>query len=213
MAVAVTGARCDVRVGGRAAAWGEAVSVPSGARVVVGPAGSGVRSYVAVAGGISLEPVLGSRSTDTLAMVGPPVLAEGMVLPVGVHRGEPHEAPALNRPHDEVVLRYDAGPRADWFAGTVEGVYEVQAESNRIGLRLAGEPLRRTRPDELPSEGIVLGAIQVPATGQPLVFLNDHPTTGGYPVVGVVLAEDLHLCAQLRPGARVVLRRSDPRPQ
>jgi allophanate hydrolase subunit 2 len=72
-------------------------------------------------------------------------------------------------------------------------------------VRLEGPTLPRRREEELPSEGIVLGAIQVPASGRPLVFLNDHPTTGGYPVVGVVAAEDLAVCAQLRPGSRVRL--------
>ena len=203
---AVTGAPCDVLVNGNAAAWGEAVTVPAGARIVVGPATTGVRAYVAVSGGIQVEPVLGSRSTDTLAFVGPPVVTAGTVLPVGPARDIPGEAAAIPRSYDHVELRYHVGPRADWFSTRLEGTYEVTPDSNRVGLRLKGAPLRRSRDDELPSEGIVLGAIQVPANGQPLVFLNDHPTTGGYPVVGVVRREDLHLCAQLRPGNRVTLR-------
>ncbi|MEP6816539.1 MAG: allophanate hydrolase subunit 2 family protein, partial [Marmoricola sp.] len=81
--------------------------------------------------------------------------------------------------------------------------YAVTAESNRIGLRLHGVPLVRARHDELPSEGMVLGAVQVPPNGQPMVFLNDHPVTGGYPVLGVVLDRDLPVCAQLRPGETV----------
>ncbi|MGH3370602.1 MAG: allophanate hydrolase subunit 2 family protein, partial [Nocardioidaceae bacterium] len=83
--------------------------------------------------------------------------------------------------------------------------WTVSAQSNRIGLRLEGTALERSRTEEMPSEGLVLGAVQVPASGQPLVFLNDHPTTGGYPVVGVVGPEDLAVCAQLRPGSTVRL--------
>ncbi len=206
MAIAVTGAVADVTVAGHAAAWGEALSAPAGARVVVGPARTGVRSYVALAGGVAVEPVLGSRSTDTLAYVGPPVLAPGHTLPVGTTTGEPQDAAAIVRHTQHVTLRYDVGPRADWFEAPLEGTFEVTADSNRVGLRLRGTALRRTREGELASEGIVLGAVQVPADGQPLVFLHDHPTTGGYPVVGVVLSEDLHLCAQLRPGATVSFR-------
>jgi allophanate hydrolase subunit 2 len=84
--------------------------------------------------------------------------------------------------------------------------WTVAADSNRVALRLTGEALVRRREGELPSEGLVLGAVQVPPDGQPLVFLADHPTTGGYPVVGVVDAADLWQCAQLRPGEPVRFR-------
>ncbi|HET7735136.1 MAG TPA: biotin-dependent carboxyltransferase family protein [Nocardioidaceae bacterium] len=204
---AVTGALCDVLVDGRASPWGQPIAVKAGARIVVGPAHEGVRSYLAVSGGFDVEPVLGSRSTDTLAFVGPSVVRTGDELPVGPPNEVSREASAIPRPRVDVVLRYDPGPRDDWFAAGPDGSYEVGPESNRVGLRLRGRPLERVRTDELPSEGIVLGAIQVPADGQPLVFLNDHPTTGGYPVVGVVDPEDLAQCAQLRPGSTVTFRR------
>jgi len=194
-------------VDNRASAWGEPISAPAGSRVTIGPATEGVRSYVAVSGGILVEPVLGSRSTDTLAFVGPPVVRTGDELPVGSPGEAPGEAAAIPVPRGNVVVRYHPGPRDEWFASAPEGAYEVSADSNRVGLRLGGRPIERRRTDELPSEGIVLGAIQVPSDGQPLVFLNDHPTTGGYPVIGVVLAEDLAQCAQLRPGDSVTFRR------
>jgi allophanate hydrolase subunit 2 len=106
------------------------------------------------------------------------------------------------------VLRLQPGPREDWFEdgalATLTGTsYAVTGDSNRVGLRLEGRPLTRRRTDELPSEGLVLGSVQVPPSGRPLVFLHDHPTTGGYPVVAVVEPDDLWLCAQLRPGERV----------
>jgi allophanate hydrolase subunit 2 len=110
------------------------------------------------------------------------------------------------------VLRLHPGPRLDWLAeGAWEqlttATYQVTAESNRVGLRLRGPALRRRgdAPVELPSEGIVLGAVQVPPSGHPLVFLADHPTTGGYPVVAVLDPADLPVCAQLRPGDPVRL--------
>lgn len=210
MAVAVTGARCQVRVAGRPARWGAAIAVPAGAEVQVGPAAEGVRSYVALAGGIDVPPVLGSRSTDLLSGLGPRPVAAGEVLPLGPAGRTPYEAEAVpGRPGD--ALRLVLGPRADWFArralDEVDGAtYEVAADSNRIGLRLVGPPITRERDDELPSEGMVLGAVQVPPSGQPTVLLADHPTTGGYPVVAVVVADDLWVCAQARPGDRLTLR-------
>ena len=208
--LAVTGAPCEVRVGRRSVGHGAAVTVPAGSVVTVGPATSGVRSYVALAGGIDIEPVLGSRSTDTLAWVGPPRLVAGQVLDLGTPGRWP-EPPAavVVRPRSR-VLRLHRGPRVDWlddaaWQGLHGASYAVEPDSDRIGLRLGGHPVAR-RTGELPSEGMVQGAVQVPPSGQPVVFLADHPTTGGYPVVAVVDDADLDLCAQLRPGERVELR-------
>lgn len=140
-------------------------------------------------------------------------LTQGDELPVGERFGEPRgiDVPAVRRLLPPVTLRLVPGPRLDWFTGpaldTLTGSsYGVSPDSNRIGLRLDGPALARRRKEELPSEGIVLGAIQVPASGQPLVFLNDHPTTGGYPVIAVVVPEDLARCAQMRPGDEVRFR-------
>lgn len=205
--VAVTGADCSVSLDGQAAGHGRAEWLAAGAVLRLGPARRGVRSYVAVSGGIALEPVLGSRSTDTLAWVGPPRVVEGGELPVGEPAGRPvaHDTP---RPPTRGPLRVDPGPRAEWLAPDAldrlcRTAYTVTTESNRIGLRLAGHPIAWARDGELASEGMVLGAVQVPPDGQPVVFLADHPPTGGYPVLAVVRAEDLWQCAQLRPGETV----------
>ncbi|MDT0201333.1 biotin-dependent carboxyltransferase family protein [Nocardioides sp. AE5] len=204
---AVTGAPCPVTVAGRAVAHGEPVFAPAGSEVVVGAALRGVRSYLAVAGGVAVAPVLGSRSTDTLAWVGPPRLVVGMELAVGTPSGEirPLDVPPPVRGR---ALRVIAGPRLDWFAPEAwrtlcTATWRAGAESNRIGLRLGGPALERSRTGELASEPMVLGAVQVPPSGQPVVFLADHPVTGGYPVIAVVLADDLHHCAQARPGDEV----------
>ncbi|WP_053913401.1 biotin-dependent carboxyltransferase family protein [Streptomyces sp. SCSIO 75703] len=208
--VAVAGAPCRVRVDGRPAAWGAAVDVPAGSLLEVGTAVRGVRAYVAVSGGVRVEPVLGSRSTDLLSGLGPPPLADGTVLPLG-RPGVPHarvDVAPQPGPPAELVLRVVPGPRADWFtAGAlrtfVTGAYRVSGASNRVGLRVEGPALRRSRRGELASEGMVLGAVQVPPDGLPVVFLADHPTTGGYPVVGVVRAADLPAAAQAVPGTPV----------
>ncbi|MER7803790.1 biotin-dependent carboxyltransferase family protein [Streptomyces parvulus] len=208
--VAVAGAPCPVTVDGRPVSWGAPVGVPAGALLDVGPAGSGVRSYVAVSGGVLVEPVLGSRSTDLLSGLGPPPLCDGAVLALGRPGGRRARVDVAPQPAPpaELVLRVAPGPRADWFTpGAVRTftsrAYRVSPASNRIGLRMEGPSLERARPGELPSEGMVLGAVQVPPDGRPVVFLADHPTTGGYPVIGVVRPADLPAAAQAVPGTPV----------
>lgn len=208
--IAVTGAEAVVTVDGRSVPWGSAIPVPAGAVVVVGPAVRGLRSYVAVAGGVEVEEVLGSRSGDLLSGLGPAPLTAGSLLPLGA---VPRAAVGVSAvpPGPNSRLRLVLGPRADWFEeetlAILDGAsYQVGASSNRIGLRLTGPALRRSRAGELPTEPMVLGAVQVPPSGQPVVFLADHPTTGGYPVIGVVLGADLPVCAQARPGETLILR-------
>ncbi|HEY0888078.1 MAG TPA: biotin-dependent carboxyltransferase family protein [Nocardioides sp.] len=190
---------------------------PSGGELRVAAPATGVRTYLAVAGGVAVEPVLGSRSTDTLAWVGPSRVVDGALLPLGAPVGEPSPLDVPRTPRLE-ALRIVAGPRADWFAPDAldrlcATTWTVQADSDRVGLRLAGPPLERARSGELPSEGMVLGAVQVPPDGQPVVFLADHPPTGGYPVLGVVHPADLWWCAQRRPGDAVRLRRAPVAPR
>ncbi len=209
--IAVTGAQVPVTVSGRGRDWGNAVAVPAGALVELGDASSGLRAYVAVSGGIDVEPVLGSRSTDLLSGLGPAPVTEGDVLPVGAPTGDPVPVDTVRPRRPTRELRLRLGPREEWFddesVKALRGAsYVVGSASNRIGLRLEGEKIRWRAKDELPSEGMVLGAVQVPPNGQPVVFLNDHPTTGGYPVIGVVVADDLPVCAQLRPGDEITLR-------
>ncbi|KAB1933802.1 biotin-dependent carboxyltransferase family protein [Micromonospora sp. ALFpr18c] len=206
--VAVTGAEVTVHVGDRPGDTGRPLSVPAGAVLRIGPARRGVRSWLAVAGGIDVPPVLGSRSTDTLSGLGPPPLRDGDRLPLGRPAGEPAPVDLTvgTAPPPELHLSVRLGPRHDWFTPTaldrlLGTPYTVSPVSNRVGARLAGAPLPRAVAGELPSEAIVLGAVQVPADGQPLIFLADHPTTGGYPVVGVVT--DVTPLAQARPGTTV----------
>ncbi|MFD7939306.1 biotin-dependent carboxyltransferase family protein [Streptomyces sp. NPDC059755] len=210
MTVAVGGAPCRVTVDGRPVAWGAPVRVRAGTLLDIGPADSGVRTYVGLAGGIIVEPVLGSRSTDLLSGLGPPPLTDGSVLPLG-RELVPHarvDVAPQPAPPAELVLRVTLGPRDDWFTpdalrAFTSRTFLVSSASNRIGLRTEGPALERARSGELASEGMVLGAVQVPPAGRPVVFLADHPTTGGYPVIGVVRAVDLAAAAQAVPGTPV----------
>jgi biotin-dependent carboxylase-like uncharacterized protein len=206
--IALTGAAARATVDGAEVPFRQAATVPAGALLRIGPARGGVRTYLAVAGGIDVPAVLGSRSTDTLSGLGPAPLRDGDRLPVGTPPGRSSTVDTVPPAGGDPVLRIRRGPRADWFTEaawqTLCGTpYTVTPVSNRIGARLAGASLTRARHDELASEGVVLGAVQVPPGGQPLVFLADHPTTGGYPVIGVVEAADLPLLAQARPGTTV----------
>ena len=204
-----TGARC-------AGPWphNAPTRLQAGQELLLGPPISGVRTYLAVRGGLAVEPVLASRSTDLLSGLGPAVLAAGDVLSVGSPTGPMPDvdlAPVAEPEAGEVVLTVSVGPRRDWFGDQTWSVllssaYEVTSDSNRVGLRLDGPELVRHRRGELPSEGMVRGALQIPPSGLPVLFLADHPVTGGYPVLAYVDDDDVDRCAQLRPGQRVRFR-------
>lgn len=210
--VVSTGARCP------GAPHAAPTVLRRGQELRLGPPASGLRTYLAVRGGIAVPPVLGSRATDLLAGLGPAVVATGDVLPVG----EPVDpapgvdlAPVPEPTAGELIATVLPGPRADWFgdagwAALTGQAWTVTSESNRVGLRLDGAPLERLRAGELPSEGMVRGALQVPPSGLPVLFLADHPVTGGYPVIGYVTDSDVDACAQLRPGQALRLRPGRP---
>ncbi|WP_083532699.1 urea amidolyase family protein [Brevibacterium epidermidis] len=193
---------------------GEAFALADGDELELGPAERGVRRYLAVRGGIDAETALVSSSADTLAGLGPAAVDKGTTLSVHDPRTAPHLVdPAPARPRDlpqageTVEMTVTLGPREDWFtdAGVetlLSQVWTVTHESDRVGLRLSGEvPLERARTGELPSEGAVTGALQVPPNGQPVLFGPDHPLTGGYPIIASV--DDLDLAAQLPPGVKL----------
>ena len=210
LVVTTTGAR-----GPASPAHNAPARLAAGTELRLGTPATGLRTYVAVRGGVAVEPVLGSRSTDLLSGLGPPPLSVGDELLVGDATGPMPGvdlAPVADPPGGDVTVRVLPGPRADWFppeaAAALTGTaWTVTGESNRIGLRLAGEPLQRSRTGELASEGMVRGALQVPPSGQPVLFLADAPVTGGYPVIGYVADDDVDRCGQLRPGQVLRLRR------
>ncbi|MDP3969687.1 MAG: 5-oxoprolinase/urea amidolyase family protein [Nocardioides sp.] len=215
--VVVTGGRGPVLLDGQLVGDHAPVAVPPGAHLEVGPATQGLRRYVGVRGGVAVAPVLGSRSRDVLAEVGPPPPRRGDLLPVGAAPATPLRVDqATPQTVADSPLRVVAGPRADWVHDVhalVGTAWTVGEQSNRVGVRLrsaGGSPppgLARVDPGrELPSEGLWRGAVQVPPSGEPVVFLADHPVTGGYPVVGVVVDADVDRVAQLRPGDPLRLR-------
>jgi biotin-dependent carboxylase-like uncharacterized protein len=220
-AVAVTGALAPVAVDSRPAGWAVPILLRGGQTLDIGTATHGIRCYVAVSGGITAAQVMGSVSTDLLSGLGPPPLALGQVLPLGSPTGAPStlDFAPYPTPPAELRLSLHLGPRHDWVAA--EGLralttcaYRVTPASNRIAVRLEGQPVTQSRGDELPSEGVVEGSVQIPPDGQPLIFLADHPTTAGYPIVGVIAPRLVGQCAQARPGITVTFslaKASDPR--
>jgi len=213
LVIALSGARVEVALDG----------TPTRASVLAAPAGTvvslsaprwGLRSYLAVAGGLDVAPVLGSRSTDVLSGLGPAPLQPGdrvAVLPAaaGLPTRERDEA----RPPSGALVMLDAstGPRADWLADAGElyaRPWQISALADRVGTRLEGEPLERSMTAELPSEGVLTGSVQVPPSGLPVILGPDHPVTGGYPVVAVLTATASDVLAQLRAGTTVRFRRA-----
>lgn len=208
----------------RIAGQGGAQAIPPGApfaldagdELLIAPPASGMRSYLALRGGYDVAPVLGSAATDTLAFVGPPVLGAGdAAAPAqapgrgpAAAVGAPEPQPALPAPGDLVVLPVTLGPRADWFTpGMIrrflDQEWQVTPQSSRVGIRLQGDAITREDARELPSEGTETGAIQIPHSGQPVLFLADHPLTGGYPVIATLHPAALDLAGQIPPGARI----------
>ena len=242
--VALTGARTPYVVTGAAGrrhgGSGDVVFLAAGERLELGAPTHGVRTYLAVRGGVQVPPVLGSRSFDSMAGLGPAPLRAGDALTVGdgcaaEEAPETPAAPAAWAPGwccltgsgvtgaaggagevdgTPLALEVLPGPREDLFDPEAWQVLArpsvVEAECDRIGVRLRpASPVRRRDLRELPSEGMVRGAVQVPPDGRPVLFGPDHPVTGGYPVIGVLTEAAADLAAQLRPGERVRLARVD----
>ncbi|WP_425302315.1 biotin-dependent carboxyltransferase family protein [Nocardia neocaledoniensis] len=211
LTVAVTGAATPATVDGTPVGHASVLELAEGQVLRLGYATSGLRSYVAVRGGIDVPMVLGSRSRDTMSGIGPEPLRAGSQLPVGP---SPRTLPTVEFapvpvPPELLTVRAMPGPRAEWFADPAElfrGTWSVSPDTDRIGARLdraEGAPLVRSITRELPAEGVALGSVQVPPSGQPVVFLADHPITGGYPVIAVVIDADVDRVAQARPGERL----------
>jgi biotin-dependent carboxylase-like uncharacterized protein len=205
--IAVTGAIGPIHLDGHPVEHGRALVLFPDQELSLGTFGVGLRAYLSVSGGVDLPPVLGSRSSDLLAGLGPAPLTAGSTVPVGLpHHLEDDlpDVPALlssGSTNVNIVL----GPRTDWFTDASVATFlstgwTVSPMSNRVGIRLDGPVLERRITDELPSEPCLFGSVQVASGGQPVVLGPDHPVTGGYPVIAVVADADLDRLAQLRPG-------------
>ncbi|TAN04243.1 MAG: biotin-dependent carboxyltransferase family protein [Rhodanobacteraceae bacterium] len=223
--IAVTGAPIPVRVGGIEQAMWAPVPVPAGTTIELGAMREGCRSYLAVQGGFDAAPVLGSRSMDVNARIGPfggRPLQAGDVLPIATADGgtlasaadagtvkkrawrlDPR--PWFDEGNTRRTLRLIPGAHFERLAESsrerlFSGSFKVDADSNRVGLRLIGPRLEWTTPIEMVSEGCVPGLLQLPPSGHPIAFGPECPVSGGYPRIGQIAAVDMSCLAQLRPG-------------
>ena len=209
--MAITGALFEVALDDRPIGTGESFTVRTGQRLKFGRIIQGARAYLAIAGGAQTAPVLGSRATHVVSRMGGfqgRALAAGDVIPIEAAPGTrpSRKAAGLTLPtKGRALLRVIPGPQDDWFhpeaLRTIGGVaFRISPRSNRMGYRLQGPPLRRVREGELISEPVGIGAIQVPAAGEPILLMADRQTAGGYPKIGHVITADLPLAGQLAPG-------------
>ena len=206
--VAVTGSPTGLLINGRSGSSHCPFALSEGDRLVIQPPAQGVRNYLAVRGGIKIAKTLGSRSTDLLSGLGPAPLEPGQQLRVGHTRQRMPDVDQAPPNEPRKVLTVRPGPRRDWFTDSawaefLQTTWTATADGNRVAVRLDGPRLTRRITAELPSEGLIRGAVQVPASGQPLIFLADHPVTGGYPVIAVLTDRSADHAAQLRPGDQV----------
>jgi antagonist of KipI len=192
-----------VLTGGRSASLPnyEGIDAKPGETIRVGPLETGARCYLCVAGGIDVPLVAGSASTHTLSGLGGQPLKKSDVLPIGKPgtRSEKHSIPAELRNYSK-QLRVTRGPQADEFdeAPFYANEYTVSQDSNRMGLRLEGPALESSQHGQMITEGVPLGAIQIPANGQPIILFVDQQTTGGYPKIANIITADIPSSAQLR---------------
>lgn len=216
--IAVTGADTSPTLNGIKFGTNSIQHVRDGQVISFGAPRAGLRTYLAVRGGICVEPVLGSRSYDVMSAIGPSPLQAGDELPVGEHSNdypELDQAPVAPICEQLVELMVVPGPHDDWLVdpdALVHTIWMASNRSDRVGMRLEGRPLQYRWPDrQLPSEGTTRGAIQVPPNGLPVILGPDHPVTGSYPVVGVVTDDNIDKAAQVRPGQYLRLHWARPR--
>jgi antagonist of KipI len=217
-AIAITGAELGPRLNGREIESWKRQLVTPGSILEFSGRRSGARAYLAVSGGIDLEPWLGSRSTYLMAAVGGfdgRALRAGDRLPIGrsaLSLTRPSIPPDRRPPYtSEPTVRVVLGPHADRFTeegidSFLSGSYQITPSSNRMGYRLEGPKIAHTRGPDLISCGIPLGGIQVPGSGQPIILTADHQTAGGYTMIATVIQADIPLVAQCLPGERLRFR-------
>jgi antagonist of KipI len=221
---AIAGAEFDVTVGDRPAPWNAAFVVSAGSRLRFRRRRQGVRAYLAVAGGVAVPPILGSRSTHVVSAMGGidgRALRAGDRLPLGDRSTARSPAPTLDAPlvtlpRGDARVRVLPGPQLDYFASNALDAlqsrpYVIAQNSDRMGFRLTGPRLAHARGADIISDATPLGVLQVPASGQPILLMADRQTAGGYPKVATVITADMAVAGQLGPGDEILFRVCSPR--
>lgn len=206
--MALTGAGCDAYLDKQRIWTGWNYPVRAGQRLVLHRPKRGMRSYLAVSGGIDVPKVLGSRSTDLTGGFGGldgRKLKDGDVLPLGEVRHVPQKSQGIKQLLFNNYIRVLPGPEYQEFSPEEQEFFwrtpwHLSPQSNRMGYRLNGHSLRRNSSREMFAHGLLPGVIQVPHGGQPIVLMADAQTTGGYPSIACVIEADLYHLAQIRLG-------------
>lgn len=225
LVIAVTGAESELMIRDQqgvkcSEVTYQAVALEQGDEIYIRPPKVGLRNYLAIRGGIEVEKVFGSASYDSLAHLGPQALQKQQMIyrsnavtqAVQIHVVAPYRPRVDEVTQIEVVL----GPRTDWFTAESRGLFlkqlwQVTADNHRIGIKLTGSiPLKRLNHSELASEATCTGAIQVPTDGQPVIFMRDHPLTGGYPVIANICPQHIDVIAQLAVGSFIQFHAVQP---
>jgi biotin-dependent carboxylase-like uncharacterized protein len=219
--VALTGSEFGATLDGKPAELWASFEAKAGQALRLGPTRSGARCYLCVAGGIEAKLFLGSASTHILSGLGGHegrALRKGDVLKIGAAGGSSRKrrlsARALKELQSRKVLRVTPGPQSNWFSESAQQIfyastYRVAEESNRMGIRLEGAAIPMASSGEMISEGVALGAIQVPEGGQPIILFVEQQTTGGYPKIANIISADVHSLGQLRPRDEIRFERID----
>ena len=211
MVLALTGCDFGTTLDGHAVPLWTSFEVASGQKLQIGSTRTGARCYLCVQGGIAVKLFLGSASTHLLSGLGGlegRALRRGDVLTVGpappgfIHKRVATEV--LEQLAFRKTLRVTDGPQWDWFSGSAQDLlltipYRVTEEANRMGLRLEGAPITANSEAPMITEGVSLGAIQVPPSGQPIILFVEQQTTGGYPKIANIISADMANVGQLRP--------------
>ena len=221
---AITGAEMNAKLDGQPLKRGRAYQAGKGQILSMSMAENGVRAYIAFRGGIDVPLVMGSRSTNLKSSFGGYEgrrLMDGDILKLGEDSGCQEEISALLMKEKvqpeysgRISVRVIPGPQDDYFPEETKekfygGVYKVSSDSDRMGIRLIGEKLESNEGTDIVSDGITFGSIQVTSSGQPIVLMADHQTTGGYAKIATVVSEDLPLLSQARPGDIVEFIKTD----
>ena len=218
--IAITGADLGATVNGRPLEMWASHTLEPGTKLMFGATKNFARGYLAIAGGIQVDPFLGSASTHVLSGLGGfegRALRKGDRLRIGkASKKVPRRRitlAALYAFKPRKVLRVTEGPQADWFSEAAKqvfyrDVFRVSEESDRVGLRLEGTALDGSTAREMITEGVSLGAVQVTPSGQPIILFVEQQTTGGYPKIANIIAADLHRIGQLRPRAEIRFQRT-----
>lgn len=209
--IALTGADFGASIDSVSLPMWCSIEVQPGQTVALGPSRSGARAYLCIQGGIAVEPFLGSASTHVLSGLGGfdgRALRKGDRLELGaanpLFRKRTLAPKMLERLEPRNIIRVTGGPQGDWFANSAwrtfcDGAFRVSEQSNRMGIRLEGPPIPLESSREMITEGVSLGAVQAPPSGQPIILFVDQQTTGGYPKIANVISADVHSLGQLRP--------------